>query len=287
MIWTAQTSIHRSSNGRTLRSAAALALGLLAAPLVASAALADTVWDHNGSEMLWQANGDTRVISYLNPRSGLPVAPGTVLFEGERDGDVMQGYARIFRDGCEPALYWVSGIVASETHVVLRGAAPVRAEGNSCEVVGYDPRSGNSILVFDYLRQASPGEGQINVLPPENVLDPRPIGPTDEDLGQDPPPEEQGTRTQFFEVPGIGQAIVDIRLGVGSHAMPDLAEVALICADGRRVALQPDTDAYACSYGDARHDLIWSSIYIERMVYDHNTGACVPDEVLFSYAGAC
>ena len=111
----------------------------------------ETVWDHNGSEMLWSSRGPDRVITYLDPRRGLSARPGDVLFEGRRDGNRLTGTAYAFRRGCPPAGYHVEGIIRSETNVTLRGAAPVRARGG-CQVVGYDPRSSNATLRFRYLQ---------------------------------------------------------------------------------------------------------------------------------------
>lgn len=109
-----------------------------------------TVWDHNGSEMRWASSGRNRVITYLNPRRGLSLRPGVVLFEGERVGDRMTGIAYTFRRGCRPAPYQVEGRIRSETNVTLRGAAPVRARG-SCRVVNYTTRGSNAVLRFRYL----------------------------------------------------------------------------------------------------------------------------------------
>lgn len=112
-----------------------------------------SVWDHNGSRMLWTSRGPERVVTYLEPRPGLGragIGDGTVLFEGRRIGDRLSGTAYTFGRGCPPAGYHVEGRVRSETNVVLRGAAPVR-QRHGCRVVGYDPRSSNATLRFRYL----------------------------------------------------------------------------------------------------------------------------------------
>jgi hypothetical protein len=109
-----------------------------------------SLWNHNGSEMVLEANGSARRIYYWNPRAGLSVNRGAVLFVGERVGNQYQGNARLFRSGCDPADYWVTGTIRNETDFVLHGAAPVR---NGCTVVGYDPTSGNATLRFTYIRR--------------------------------------------------------------------------------------------------------------------------------------
>ena len=112
-----------------------------------------SVWDHNGSTMLWESNGANRVVTYLDPRPGIAntgVRSGTLLFEGRREGRTMYGTAYTFRRGCPPAPYEVEGQIRSETNVTLRGASPVRARGG-CRVVRYNPNGGSATLRFRYL----------------------------------------------------------------------------------------------------------------------------------------
>lgn len=128
---------------------------VISATLAPHTAHADSVWDHNGSVMLYQDSGKHRTIRYLNPKSSiqdLGVRDGTVLFRGERNGDRIHGVAYTFRAGCRPAPYHVDGTVYSETRVVLRGAAPIRAPG-SCEIMGHSRLSPSATLVFEYMHQ--------------------------------------------------------------------------------------------------------------------------------------
>ena len=255
-------------------------VGTLAAPAQA----ADSIWDHNGSEMLWQADGANRVISYQSPRPGLPVAPGTVLFEGQRvdhdrlpdTPDILEGTARIFREGCAPAEYWVSGAVTDETHVVLYGAAPIRAS-SGCAVTGYSQTSSNATLVFTYLRSAG------NAVPSENA------GggvrqPADEDLGQD----AVGYQEFIIPMPGRGEILIRVDTGVGSHVEPDLITATMICPSGeRRTVVAEQPPFYACQMQDASADMVGSALIIDALRYDHDTGACAPLRYEYSFAGMC
>jgi len=125
------------------------ALLLSTASLPASAGT--SIWNHNGSEMLLQSSGSSRIITYHNPRRGISARPGQLLFEGRRVGNRYSGTAYTFRSGCRPAPYRVSGRLTSETRIVLTGAAPKRS---GCRVIGYTRNSGNSRLVFSYIRKA-------------------------------------------------------------------------------------------------------------------------------------
>jgi len=108
-----------------------------------------SVWDHNGSQMLLQSSGDQRTISYLFPRPGISAKPGQILFQGSKINNQYDGTAYTFRRGCQPAPYQVSGDVSSSARFVLRGASPRRS---GCRIIGYSNKSGNSRLVFTYLR---------------------------------------------------------------------------------------------------------------------------------------
>jgi hypothetical protein len=105
---------------------------------------------HNKSEMRVSEWKDGIVeITYEHPRSGLPVAQGTLLFRGIRDGARYSGTAYTFKVGCAPAPYSVTGMNDSKREViVMTGAAPHR-DPRSCAVVGQVVQSGNSRLVFD------------------------------------------------------------------------------------------------------------------------------------------
>lgn len=106
--------------------------------------------DHNRSEMLISDWKDGSVeIAYNRPRSGLPVAQGTVLFRGTRAGDRYSGTAYTFKAGCQPSPYAVTGTRnRRQESIVLSGAAP-RRDPNSCETIGLATQSGHAKLVFD------------------------------------------------------------------------------------------------------------------------------------------
>ncbi len=118
--------------------------------LVSNAHAGKSIWSHNGSQMLLESSGNSRVISYLHPRRGISARPGQILFQGHRVGNQYVGTAYTFRRGCQPAPYEVSAVLKSETRIVLRGASPKRS---GCRVIGYTNRSGNAKLVFTYLRK--------------------------------------------------------------------------------------------------------------------------------------
>lgn len=102
---------------------------------------------HNGSTVELT---DTRIV-YSFPKASLKgvVTPGTVLVEGEWDGERFAGIAYAFKRGCPPAPYAVSGakvLRPGQLDLVLRGAGPLR---KGCEVVGHSDRSPHSRLVFE------------------------------------------------------------------------------------------------------------------------------------------
>jgi hypothetical protein len=134
--------------------AALTATAVMMAASILPASAGNSLWSHNGSTVMWQSAGQQRIVTYYNPRPGLPVSSGTVLFEGTRQGNSMFGTAYVFRNGCAPAPYEVSGRIDpdNQTLVVLYGAAPIRARGG-CRVIRYSRNSGNSRLVFRYLQR--------------------------------------------------------------------------------------------------------------------------------------
>lgn len=105
---------------------------------------------HNNSEMLVSEWKDATVeITYNHPRPGLPVANGTLLFRGVRDGARYSGTAYTFKAGCSPAPYAVAGVKdAKKEMIVMVGAAP-RRDPRSCDVIGESVQSGPAKLVFD------------------------------------------------------------------------------------------------------------------------------------------
>ena len=114
-------------------------------------AYADSCWDHNGSVMRLQAEGDLRWFSYEVPRSVLKragVESGTLLFEGRKDGDWYIGEARVFSKYCigSPQLYDVEGPVrADQLKVTVKGTREIHKR---CQPTG---RSKEDVLVFTHL----------------------------------------------------------------------------------------------------------------------------------------
>lgn len=109
--------------------------------------------DHNGSAMrVDPANG---TITYYKPKAAIAgtIKPGTVLFRADTpwdpydDSALIKGTAYMFKKGCEPAPYPVSGHHSGWHTITLKGAAPVR-EKVGCKVVGYK-MNGNSSLKFE------------------------------------------------------------------------------------------------------------------------------------------
>lgn len=126
---------------------------IMAAGLVVSApapAVADSCWTHNGSIMRLEARGDKRWITYERPRRVLResgVGPGTLLFEGRRNGNTYTGTSRVFSKFCpgEPQVYRVSGPVSrGQTRVTLYGEREIH---DRCRPTG---RFTEDVLVFDY-----------------------------------------------------------------------------------------------------------------------------------------
>lgn len=130
---------------------AGLALILTVPMLLApAAAKADSCWDHNGSLMRLQAQGDNRWFSYEQPRQALwssGVGRGTLLFNGQKSGDWYSGLARVFSRACPgtPLEYWVEGpVLQNPLRVVLRGTREVQ---QNCQSTG---RITSDELVFTY-----------------------------------------------------------------------------------------------------------------------------------------
>ena len=109
--------------------------------------VATNVWNHNGSRMRLVANGTARTFLYEVPRDGMVKAgakKGSVLFSGTRDGTTYSGRAYVFKAGCEPQGYAVSGEIAGgERRITLFGQAP--RIGDACRVQG----TKDDTLVFD------------------------------------------------------------------------------------------------------------------------------------------
>jgi hypothetical protein len=103
--------------------------------------------DHNGSIVeLRRDRSGTIEIKYVEPRPTLKVAPGAVLFRGNEHGGLVRGEAFVFKPGCPPAGYSVSGKREDGT-LVLQGALPRR--GNGCEIAAKAKGGKIDRLVFE------------------------------------------------------------------------------------------------------------------------------------------
>lgn len=149
------TRIYRRPVQRTMMSIAAL--GLLF-PATAQAEMTGSMFmGHHGSTIqeFSDASSDKIEYRYSSVRPGLPVKEGDVLFRGTKADTkktsgpayVLKGLAYVFKRGCPPVVYAVTG-EQTNARVVLRGAAP-HHEGHSCKVARYDSNGKNAILIFD------------------------------------------------------------------------------------------------------------------------------------------
>jgi hypothetical protein len=114
----------------------------------------DELYLHNGSMMY--VNKGTRIIRYSSPKDSIAktVQEGTVLFRGEfknapglESRGTVAGTAYVFKRGCEPAPYSVSGTYDAWS-VTLKGAAPRRAK-DSCAVQESTKSSPHAVLKFE------------------------------------------------------------------------------------------------------------------------------------------
>ena len=118
-------------------------------------ALADSCWNHNGSVVRLVASGAERWFYYEEPRDVLReagVSRGTLLFEGQRDGNHYSGTARRFSKYCPdtPMEYAVEGPVSSDQlQVTVRGRRPLY---DRCIPTG---RDSEDTLTFTYLGDCS------------------------------------------------------------------------------------------------------------------------------------
>lgn len=100
-------------------------------------ATADSLWDHNGSVMHLQQDGEKRFMYYAQPRDGMleaGVTPGTLFFDGVREGDALIGTARVFSSKCAaPMTFSISGPIYNDGRIVLEGMRPVF---KNCQATG-------------------------------------------------------------------------------------------------------------------------------------------------------
>ena len=125
------------STARTALLAAAVTLAGFTA--TTASASADSCWNHNGSIMRLKASGNRRWFYYENPKPQLAragVTPGTLLFDGRKNGNSYSGTARRFSRFCpgNPLEYSVGGPVSGDQlRVTLRGTYD---EHQRCEPTG-------------------------------------------------------------------------------------------------------------------------------------------------------
>lgn len=107
-------------------------------------------WSHNGSIMRLSKDGNSRTFIYELPSKrmlGAGVSAGTILFEGERQGNRYTGSARVFSKYCsQPLDFRVDGVVPNERKIILRGRH--QHYGKGCIASG---RSVEEILEFQFL----------------------------------------------------------------------------------------------------------------------------------------
>jgi hypothetical protein len=114
-----------------------------------------SVYDHNGSET--DVDPAAGTIKYRKPKRSLSgtVKAGDLLFKADNAWDIydetapVRGTAYVFKRGCEPAPYRVSGYHRGWHTLVLDGPAPVR-EKAGCKIIGYK-RNANATLTFTSL----------------------------------------------------------------------------------------------------------------------------------------
>lgn len=107
-----------------------------------------TFLQHNGSGLqIFNGPHDHVEFRYTSVRAGLAAREGDVLFRGVMsEGGRVAGTAFVFRQGCPPAPYDVSG-TQTESRIVLKGPAPVR-EPDSCRIARYDDSVASARLEF-------------------------------------------------------------------------------------------------------------------------------------------
>jgi hypothetical protein len=111
--------------------------------------VARSFWTHNGSLVYLTAEGDERAFYYEKPREAIRAAgaaPGTLLFQGKREGPNYSGTAYVFAGRCGAIAYGVRGSVTNQDRrVTMEGQAP-SAIGTDCQPTGYR----RDVLVFEY-----------------------------------------------------------------------------------------------------------------------------------------
>ncbi|WP_293717829.1 hypothetical protein [Stappia sp.] len=135
---------------RTVALAVTLALGAGGLATMPGQARADSCWVHNGSLMRLKAEGNRRWFFYEEPRETLRragVVPGTLLFDGVKQGNWYSGTSRVFSRFCaeDELPYAVEGPVRpDQLQVTLSGTREVQ---DRCQPTG---RTTTDTLVFTY-----------------------------------------------------------------------------------------------------------------------------------------
>jgi hypothetical protein len=108
-----------------------------------------SIWKHNGSAVYLVADGARREFRYQKPKwkmEEIGAKPGTLLFDGRRDGDKYIGKAYVFSKQCGPISYAVTGSTsADQRRVALKGRLPVL--NSSCQQVS----ALDDVLIFDFV----------------------------------------------------------------------------------------------------------------------------------------
>ena len=127
-------------------------LAVMLIALMASPAISDSCWDHNGSIMRLKAEGNNRFFSYDMPREGMRregVPIGQILFNGTKDGNWYRGMARVFNRNCPahfPMQYFVEGpVLQNPLRIEVSGGRPVV---KNCQITGEFTRDW---LLFGYI----------------------------------------------------------------------------------------------------------------------------------------
>ncbi|WP_305968846.1 MULTISPECIES: hypothetical protein [unclassified Mameliella] len=129
-------------------------ISMILACIVASPAVADSCWDHNGSIMRLTDQGNNRWFWYeTTPHSWqypAGVTPGTLLFNGWKNGEWYSGTARRFSKYCPstPLEYHVEGpVLQNPLRVQVTGQYQVQ---RNCQPTG---EWRTDTLVFTYRYQ--------------------------------------------------------------------------------------------------------------------------------------
>jgi peptidoglycan/xylan/chitin deacetylase (PgdA/CDA1 family) len=124
-------------------------------PMAVSTGPSSAYWNHGGSLMRLVSDGAKQKIFYETPRIGLVdtgIAPGTLLFEGQRNGPTLVGTAYQFYRGCKSQEYRISGNTSKDLRqITLKGKAPLLDA--SCNITG----SRDDVLIFT-ANQTAPDE---------------------------------------------------------------------------------------------------------------------------------